>query len=150
MVPKWDSIITFSSGLQSTWHKKNFFEWKILLKVNIYKIYLDYLPKSIRVIYCQFSAMCWKGCVMIYCWYDFILFYIADRKEMNGNDLGNITEPDELLDYLDKKYFVYKNIVYLQGLFLACKAPHLYDRCVQYAKNGERYNIFRNKNTRKR
>lgn len=65
---------------------------------------------------------------------------------MNGNDLGNITEPDELLDYLDKKYFVYKNIVYLQGLFLACKAPHLYDRCVQYAENrGEEITYFETK-----
>lgn len=52
-------------------------------------------------------------------------------------------EPHELLDYLDKKYFVFNNIVYLQGLFLACKAPDLYDRCLEYAKNrGEEITYF--------
>lgn len=54
---------------------------------------------------------------------------------MNGKELEDIKEPNELLDYLDKKYLVFNNIVYLQGLFLACKAPGLYDRCLEYAKN---------------
>lgn len=63
------------------------------------------------------------------------LFYITDRREINGKDIEEIKEPNELLDYLDKKYLVFNNIVYLQGLFLACKAPELYDRCLEYAKN---------------
>lgn len=54
---------------------------------------------------------------------------------MNGKELEDIKEPNELLDYLDKKYLLFNNIVYLQGLFLACKAPDLYDRCLEYAKN---------------
>lgn len=53
---------------------------------------------------------------------------------MNGKELEDIKEPNELLDYLDKKYFIFNNIAYLQGLFLACKAPDLYDRCLEYAK----------------
>lgn len=49
----------------------------------------------------------------------------------------------DLLDYLDKKYFAFNNIIYLQGLFLACKAPHLYDRCVEYAEcRGEEMSYF--------
>lgn len=54
---------------------------------------------------------------------------------MNGKELEDIKEPNELLNYLDKKYILFNNIVYLQGLFLACKAPDLYDRCLEYAKN---------------
>lgn len=62
---------------------------------------------------------------------------------MNGKELEDIKEPIELLDYLDKKYLVFNNIVYLQGLFLACKAPDLYDRCSEYAKNrGEEITYF--------
>lgn len=65
----------------------------------------------------------------------FIILYILDRKEINDKELGKITKTDDLLDYLDKKYLVFNNIAFLQGLFLACKAPHLYDRCVEYAKS---------------
>ncbi|XP_052702119.1 uncharacterized protein LOC128178800 isoform X2 [Crassostrea angulata] len=61
--------------------------------------------------------------------------FVKDRREMNGKELEDIKEPNELLDYLDKKYLLFNNIVYLQGLFLACKAPDLYDRCLEYAKN---------------
>lgn len=32
---------------------------------------------------------------------------------MNGKELEDIKELNELLDYLDKKYFVFNNIVYL-------------------------------------
>lgn len=64
-----------------------------------------------------------------------ILLYILDRKEVNDKVLGKITKTDDLLDYLDKKYRVFNNITFLQGLFLACKAPHLYDRCVEYAES---------------
>lgn len=64
-----------------------------------------------------------------------ILLYIAERKEVNDKELRNITKTDDLFDYLDKKYLVFNNIAFLQGLFLACKAPHLYNRCVEYAKS---------------
>lgn len=32
---------------------------------------------------------------------------------MNGKELEDIKELNELLDYLDKKYFFFNNIVYL-------------------------------------
>lgn len=52
----------------------------------------------------------------------------------------------ELLEYLDKKYLVYNNIVFLQGLFLECKVPILYDQCVEYAKTrGEEICFFEKK-----
>lgn len=75
-----------------------------------------------------------------------ILLYIADRKEVNDKELRNITKTDDLLDYLDKKYLVFNNIAFLQGLFLECKAPHLYDRCVEYAKSrGDEITYFETK-----
>lgn len=64
-----------------------------------------------------------------------ILLYNAERKEVSDKELRNITKTDDLLDYLDKKYLVFNIITFLQGLFLACKTPHLYDRCVEYAKS---------------
>lgn len=42
-----------------------------------------------------------------------IFFYILDRKEVNDKELGKIIKIDDLLDYLDKKYFVFNNIVFL-------------------------------------
>lgn len=54
---------------------------------------------------------------------------------MNGNELEEIKEPIYLLDYLDQKYLVFNNIVFLQGLFLMRKAPDLCDRCLEYAIN---------------
>lgn len=74
-----------------------------------------------------------------------ILLYILDRKEVNDKELGKITKTDDLLDYLDKKYLVFNNIAFLQGLFLACKAPHLYDRCVEYAKSRGEITYFETK-----
>lgn len=75
-----------------------------------------------------------------------ILLYILDRKEVNDKELEKITKTDDLLDYLDKKYLVFNNIAFLQGLFLVCKAPHLYDRCVEYAKSrGDEITYFETK-----
>ncbi|XP_065942955.1 uncharacterized protein [Magallana gigas] len=69
--------------------------------------------------------------------------FVKDREEVNSEDLKEIKEPKDLLDFLDGKYFVYNNLIYLQGLFLACKAPELYDECVKYAKNrGEEIHFF--------
>lgn len=66
-----------------------------------------------------------------------------EREEVNSKDLEEIKEPKDLLEFLDEKYFVFNNVVYLQGLFLACKAPELYDQCVEYAKNrGEEIHFF--------
>lgn len=58
-------------------------------------------------------------------------FFHLDREEVNYKEMK---KPKDLLDYLDEKYFVYNNVIYLQGLFLSCKAPELYDQCVEYAK----------------
>lgn len=72
-----------------------------------------------------------------------IYFPHKDREEVNCKDLEEIKEPKDLLEFLDKKYFVFNNVIYLQGLFLACKAPELYDQCVEYAKNrGEEIHFF--------
>lgn len=69
--------------------------------------------------------------------------FVKDREEVNSKDLEEIKEPKDLLESLDKKYFVFNNVIYLQGLFLACKAPELYDQCVEYAKNrGEEIHFF--------
>nr|XP_034326955.1 uncharacterized protein LOC105349046 isoform X4 [Crassostrea gigas] len=69
--------------------------------------------------------------------------FVKDREEVNSEDLKEIKEPKDLLDFLDGKYFVYNNLIYLQGLFLACKAPELYDECVKYANNrGEEIHFF--------
>lgn len=66
-----------------------------------------------------------------------------DRDENESNTLDDIHKPKDLLEYLDKTYFVFNNIVYLQGLFLACKAPALYDRCLKYAESrGEKMFYF--------
>lgn len=45
-----------------------------------------------------------------------------------------ITEPLDLLDYLNTKYLAFHNIVFLQGIFLDSKAPKLYDQCLRYGK----------------
>lgn len=76
-----------------------------------------------------------------------IKYCLKDREEENiSNDLDEIKEPMELLEYLDKKYLVYNNIVFLQGLFLECKVPILYDQCVEYAKSrGEEICFFEKK-----
>lgn len=72
-----------------------------------------------------------------------LIFSHLDREEVNSEDLKEIKEPKDLLDFLDGKYFVYNNLIYLQGLFLACKAPELYDECVKYAKHrGEEIHFF--------
>lgn len=61
--------------------------------------------------------------------------YVKDRGEIESNTLDDIDKPKDLLEYLDKTYFASNNIVYLQGLFLRCKAPHLYDLCSKYVES---------------
>lgn len=63
-----------------------------------------------------------------------IAYYFTDRNENDSTDLDKIKEAKDLLDYIDKKYLLYNNIVVLQGFFLACKIPNLFDRCMKYAK----------------
>lgn len=66
-----------------------------------------------------------------------------EQRENEPDDLNSISEPFDLLKYLEKKYNTFDNVVYLQGIFLACKAPKLYDRCVEYAKRrGEEIMYF--------
>ena len=48
--------------------------------------------------------------------------------------MDGIKDPMDLLDYLNEKYLTYYNILFLQGLFLAAKAPALFDICVKYAR----------------
>lgn len=70
-------------------------------------------------------------------------FSIKDREEVNSHDLEEIKKPKDLLEFLNEKYFVFNNVTYQQGLFLACKAPELYDQCVEYAKDrGEEIQFF--------
>lgn len=67
----------------------------------------------------------------------------VDQRENEPDDLSRISEPFDLLKYLEKKYNTFDNVVYLQGIFLECKAPKLYDRCVEYAKRrGEEIMYF--------
>ncbi|XP_065944337.1 probable DNA double-strand break repair Rad50 ATPase [Magallana gigas] len=74
---------------------------------------------------------------------NFIKFRLQGQEENEPDDLSRINKPFDLLKYLEKKYNTFDNVVYLQGIFLACKAPKLYDRCVEYAKRrGEKIMYF--------
>ena len=72
-----------------------------------------------------------------------IFLYIADRKKENSQtEVDDIKDKDDLLKYLNEKYHVYQNVEFLQGLFLSCNAPKLYEICLKYAqarKNDMRY-----------
>ncbi|XP_056021854.1 uncharacterized protein LOC125649231 isoform X2 [Ostrea edulis] len=59
---------------------------------------------------------------------------LRDRAENKPDELMEITEPLDLLDYLNTKYLAFHNIVFLQGIFLDSKAPKLYDQCLRYGK----------------
>lgn len=52
--------------------------------------------------------------------------------------MTNLKNSEQLLDYLDDKYLLVNNVVFLQGLFLAANAPELYKICLEYAKKEER------------
>lgn len=74
--------------------------------------------------------------------YDIFILDVGQEENEPG-DLSRINKPFDLLKYLEKKYNTFDNVVYLQGIFLACKAPKLYDRCVEYAKRrGEKIMYF--------
>lgn len=74
---------------------------------------------------------------------NFIKCRLQEQEENEPDDLSKINEPFDLLKYLEKKYNTFDNVVYLQGIFLACKAPKLYDRCIKYAKRrGEEIMYF--------
>ena len=60
--------------------------------------------------------------------------FIVERRENSKTDVNGIGNAEQLLNYLDGKYFLFNNVFYLQGLFLASQAPELYDICVEYAK----------------
>lgn len=64
-----------------------------------------------------------------------IKYRLKDREENEHDALDSIHEPYELLKYLEKEYNAFYNLPFLQGLFLSCKIPKLYDRCVDYAKS---------------
>lgn len=64
-----------------------------------------------------------------------IFLYIADRKKENSQiEADDIKDKEDLLKYLNEKYNVYQNVEFLQGLFLSCNAPTLYEICLKYAK----------------
>lgn len=64
----------------------------------------------------------------------FYFKFIVAREENSETDVNGIGNAEQLLTYLDGKYFLFNNVVYLQGLFLASEAPELYDICLKYAK----------------
>ena len=64
-----------------------------------------------------------------------IFLYIADRKKENSQiEADDIKDKEDLLKYLNEKYNVYHNMEFLQGLFLSCNAPKLYEICLKYAR----------------
>nr|XP_022332998.1 uncharacterized protein LOC111130340 isoform X2 [Crassostrea virginica] len=67
---------------------------------------------------------------------------LKDRKENSQDDLEAIEDKENLLNYLDKIYGLSQNVVLLQGLFLACKAPNLYDICLKYTKTSGKEMMF--------
>lgn len=42
-----------------------------------------------------------------------IYFFYKDREEVNCKDLEEIKELKDLLEFFDKKYFVFNNVIYL-------------------------------------
>ena len=59
---------------------------------------------------------------------------------MNENSKSDVTEletTEQLLNYLNRKYLVFHNVYFLQGLFIASQAPELHDICLEYAKTEE-------------
>ena len=66
------------------------------------------------------------------------IFCIVERIENCETDLAAIKTSKDLLDYLDKKYLAFHNVIFLQGLFLASQAPELYNICTDYAKGKEK------------
>lgn len=61
---------------------------------------------------------------------------LKDRLENSSDDLESIQNPEEMLKYLFKTYVAFHNIAFLEGIFLASKAPKLYDRCIEFGKKG--------------
>lgn len=63
---------------------------------------------------------------------------------MNNNSKSDVTEletTEQMLNYLNRKYLVFHNVYFLQGLFIASKAPELHEMCLEYAKT-EGQNIY--------
>ena len=56
-------------------------------------------------------------------------------------EVTQLENKEQFLDYLNGKYFLLNNVMFLQGLFLACEATELYEMCVEYAKT-EAQTIF--------
>lgn len=56
----------------------------------------------------------------------------------SSDDLENIQNPEQMLRYLFKTYVAFRNITFLEGIFLSAKAPKLYDRCIEFCKKGGR------------
>ena len=68
--------------------------------------------------------------------------FIVERKENSKTDVNGIGNAEQLLNYLDGKYFLFNNVFYLQGLFLASQAPELLEICLRYAKTREKKAIL--------
>ena len=68
---------------------------------------------------------------------------------MNDDNKTKVTKletTDQLLDYLNEKYLVFHNVYFLQGLFMASKAPELHELCLEYAKTvGRKIYFFEKK-----
>lgn len=62
----------------------------------------------------------------------YILDITEDEKDIDH--IKRIGEKKDLQQYLRKKYKLHHNMVFVQGLFLACKAERLYQKCVDIAK----------------
>lgn len=65
---------------------------------------------------------------------------------MNDKSKSEVTElvtTEQLLDYLNAKYLVFHNVYFLQGVFMASKAPELHEMCLEYAKTeGDKIYFF--------
>lgn len=68
---------------------------------------------------------------------------------MNENSKSEVTEletTEQLLNYLNRKYLVFHNVFFLQGLFKASQAPELREMCLEYAKTeGNKIYFFEKK-----
>lgn len=67
---------------------------------------------------------------------------IVDRIENSEAEVAEIENTEQLLKYLNGKYFLFHNVLYLQGLFQAVQEPELCDICLEYAKAREKKVTF--------
>jgi hypothetical protein len=66
-------------------------------------------------------------------------FFRVDRVQESDDNLGGITTPSELLDFMDRKFSLYNNLAILQAYSLAITPPdeQIYKKCLKHGKEAK-------------